>query len=64
MLEMTATHWWAFGAFLVVFALVVLMAVLKVLRARKLRALAELLEEAGGDPEARKAVVLGLRDLA
>jgi hypothetical protein len=64
MLEMTATHWWAFGAFLVVFVLIVLMAVMKVLRARKLRELAELLEEAGADPEVRKAVTLGLRELA
>lgn len=64
MFEMTAMHWWAFAASLVVFILVILWAVMKVRMSKALKELAELLEKAGEDPKARKAVVLKLRDLA
>lgn len=61
---MTTTHWLWLLAFLPTFCLVVLMAVLKVLRARKLEAIAHKLEMNPGNTAVEQEAIRRLRDIA
>lgn len=61
---MTTTHWLCFLAFLPFFITVILMAVFKVQRSKKLKELANRLEQNPGNVVVAQGVIHKLRDLA
>ena len=61
---MTTTHWLCFLAFLPFFITVIIMAVLKVRRSKKLMALADELEEHPANTAVEQDVARKLRDIA